>query len=219
MKKTSDWLLTCVVAYSVLLLFFVTVKDIFNENAETISAFGSILGAFGTFFTALVAVYVFNGWRITEDHKTKNNHINNAINSYFKLQDNIKLVTEKGIEINRLCSSRNFGDKDRIEILIIVGTIQKDISFHIRELKTHIQLFSTIRNEQTLIQEFEQILNNLSSHLNEKYNTFVNVNKDRDPQEIEDCFHAYSNYIFNNLLNDIYHKIIIKIAKKSKAVD
>ncbi|WP_252510707.1 hypothetical protein [Acinetobacter bereziniae] len=82
LKKTSFWFFISVITYCVVMLVYISIKHVFKDSAEMISAFGSVLSAFGAFFTALIAVYVFNGWKHTEDHKTKNSHINNAINCF-----------------------------------------------------------------------------------------------------------------------------------------
>lgn len=62
-KKTSFWILSCVIAYSIGILLFWTIDNLFNRTADDISAFGSVLSAVGTFFAASVAVYLFNDWK------------------------------------------------------------------------------------------------------------------------------------------------------------
>ncbi|WP_394556893.1 hypothetical protein [Acinetobacter baumannii] len=50
-------------AYLFSLLVFVTCKEIFNLDSNFISALGSIISAFATFFAALVAVVLFKEWK------------------------------------------------------------------------------------------------------------------------------------------------------------
>jgi hypothetical protein len=57
-------LLCAVVAYALALLTYCTLKNVYSTSADFISAFGSILGACGTFFAAFIAVYLFNDWRL-----------------------------------------------------------------------------------------------------------------------------------------------------------
>lgn len=56
-------LLWSVVVYAVALLTFCTKKYVFEDGAEFISAFGTYLGAIGTFFAACVAAYLFTDWK------------------------------------------------------------------------------------------------------------------------------------------------------------
>lgn len=64
-KKVNFYtvLLLGIVIYSVALLTYWTMKNVFNVSVENISAIGSILGACGAFFAAFVAAYLFNDWR------------------------------------------------------------------------------------------------------------------------------------------------------------
>jgi len=56
-------LLWGVVAYSIVLLTFNTLRFVFDGDAEFISAFAACLGAMGTFFAACVAAYLFTDWK------------------------------------------------------------------------------------------------------------------------------------------------------------
>ncbi|ENW97317.1 hypothetical protein [Acinetobacter dispersus] len=61
--KFYSILLWGVVLYSIALLIYSTNKIVFHDSADAISAFGSILGAFGTLFATIVAAYLFNDWK------------------------------------------------------------------------------------------------------------------------------------------------------------
>ncbi|MDC5210388.1 hypothetical protein MSC32_16735 [Acinetobacter baumannii] len=63
-EKLIVVVLWSVVAYAVALLTFCTFKNIYNLNADFISAFGSILGACAAIFAAVVAAYLFNDWKL-----------------------------------------------------------------------------------------------------------------------------------------------------------
>ncbi|WP_312058100.1 hypothetical protein [Acinetobacter courvalinii] len=67
MKRKREFflavLLWTVVSYAISLLIYCTMKNLIGFKPDFISAFGSILGAIATFFAALVAIYIFNGWR------------------------------------------------------------------------------------------------------------------------------------------------------------
>lgn len=56
-------LLWGVVIYSISLLTYCTMRTVFHDSADAISAFGSLLGALGAFFATIVAAYLFNDWK------------------------------------------------------------------------------------------------------------------------------------------------------------
>ncbi len=49
--------------YLISLLVFVTCKEVFSLDSNYISALGSIISAFATFFAAFVAVVLFREWK------------------------------------------------------------------------------------------------------------------------------------------------------------
>lgn len=56
-------LLWGVAVYSIALLTYCTMRNVFNDSADAISAFGSILGALAALFATIVAAYLFNDWK------------------------------------------------------------------------------------------------------------------------------------------------------------
>lgn len=56
-------LLWGIVIYSIALLTYCTMRTVFNDSADAISAFGSLLGALGAFFATIVAAYLYNDWK------------------------------------------------------------------------------------------------------------------------------------------------------------
>ncbi|WP_417211913.1 hypothetical protein [Acinetobacter venetianus] len=217
-KKISIGFFIIAIAYCLSMLIFITVRYFFNENAEMISAFGAVLSAIGSFFAALIALYLFNGWRITEDHKTKNNHINNSVTCFLKLQDAIKASSQQGMEIHSLCVLQNFSFNERTKILILISTLQAEISFILREFTLHIQMFSTVGNENALGGQFEEVIDRLNSNMFEKYNHLAFVTRDKSPQQILDSLQIYTEYLNDHVVLELHKKIIIEMTKKSKAV-
>lgn len=77
-QKIIDIALWAIVAYAVTLLIYWTLK-IFNQNAENISALGSLLSASATFFAAYVAVKLFNDWRDPANYATTKEQVLEAL--------------------------------------------------------------------------------------------------------------------------------------------
>ncbi|CAI3110856.1 hypothetical protein MWMV17_MWMV17_00648 [Acinetobacter calcoaceticus] len=219
LKKTSFWFFVTAIVYCVAMLIFISLKTFLFESAEMISAFGSILGALAAFFAAFTALYVFNGWRVTEDHRTQNTHINSAVNSFFNLQNSLKSTLDQTIEISNLCSQQILDFKDRTQILIITSKIQTEISFFLREFKIHLQMFSTISNTISLCEEYERVIDDLENAISKKYGFLIEATRDKTPSEISDAYKIYSAYIAGDLVVHLHNKIILDITKRSKATD
>ncbi|EMY6268291.1 TPA: hypothetical protein JI044_11565 [Acinetobacter baumannii] len=62
-EDKQSLLLWGVVAYSVALLLYCSLKTLNGADAEYISAFGSILSAIATIFASIIAVYIYYGWK------------------------------------------------------------------------------------------------------------------------------------------------------------
>ncbi|MFI8011595.1 hypothetical protein ACIF8R_15650 [Acinetobacter sp. ABJ_C4_1] len=216
-KKISFWFFITTIVYCIAMLIYISLKNFLSEKAEMISAFGSILGALAAFFAAFIALYVYNGWRVTEDHKTQNSHINNAVNSFFNLQNTLKSTLEQSIEISKLCSQQDLDFKDRTQLLIISSKIQTEISFFLRELKIHLQMFSTISNTIKLCEEYEKIIENLDKDILQNFTPLIEAIPDKTPSEILNAYKIYSAYLAKDLVVNLHNKIILDITKRSKA--
>ena len=98
-QKIIDIALWAIVAYAVALLIYWTLK-IFNQNAESISALGSLLSASATFFAAYVAVKLFNDWRDPANYERKivDNKLTGA-NPHYKMAS-VELLKELIDEAN-----------------------------------------------------------------------------------------------------------------------
>lgn len=217
-KKTSFWIFSCAIAYSLGILIFWTLQNILKSSADSISAFGSLLSAIGTFFAAFIALHVFNGWRITEDHKTKNGHINNAVNTYLLLQDFLKLKTITFRDTQLRLQSQTITLPNRIQILLDLNEIQIEILHTLRALQTHIQLFATIANKLTLCGKFEQVINDVQTQAKNRLDTLITDLESNPQSQILISYDEYFKYITGKLIIDLHLKIIIEITKESKAL-
>ncbi|WP_252509462.1 hypothetical protein [Acinetobacter bereziniae] len=73
-------------------------------------------------------------------------------------------------------------------------------------------------DEPILGSQFEQIIDNLATTINNNYDNLANTIRDKNPQEITKSLNTYSEFINGKLVIDIHKKIIIEMAKKSKAI-
>ena len=219
LKKSSFWILSCAIAYSIGILIFWTLDSLLKGSAESISAFGSVLSAIGTFFAAFIALHVFNGWKVTEDHKTKNGHINNAVNTYLKLQDFMRIKTIPLFNMQFLLKSQTLTFLDKVQLILVLNEIQVEVLYASRTLQTHIQLFATISNNLTLCGDFEQIINDIETQAIDKLNTVLADIQNSPQSQILTSFDDYFKYITGQLITDLHLKIIIEITKESKALN
>lgn len=217
-KKTSFWILSCVIMYSVGILLFWTIDSLFNKSADYISAFGSLLSAIGTFFAAFMALHVFNGWKTTENHKTKNGHINNAVNSYLQLQEFLKSKTIPLRNTHLTLQVQSFTPENRISLMLDLNEIQVEILYILRAFQTHIQLFTTIHNKLTLCGNFEQVINDVSTQAKNRLDILLRDLEYNPQSQILLSFDDYQKYITGQLLTDLHLKIIIKLTEESKAL-
>lgn len=81
-------LCTGITIYFIALLMQCSFQHLLGQDANMISAFGSMLSGVGTIFAAIVAAYLFNDWRVNQDYQNK-------INSY----KNFCSVTDNFIEM------------------------------------------------------------------------------------------------------------------------
>lgn len=100
-------LLWGIVAYSVAVLSYFTLKVIFKHDSSLISAFGSILSACATFFAAYVATKLYNNWK---DEKRYDLNKDLAIKALSTLLDFSKsycyYLDELGLESEKRDSKR-----------------------------------------------------------------------------------------------------------------
>lgn len=218
-KKTSFWILTCAIAYTIGMLLFWTIDILSRGDANKISAFGSVLSAIGTFFAAFIALHVFNGWKITEDHKTKNEHINNVVNTYLQLQEFLRLKTIPLRNTQLTLQSQPITLPNRIQLMLDLNEIQIDIFYSLRALQTHIQLFATIANKLNLCGKFEQVINITQNQAKNRLDILLTDLENNPQSQILISYDDYFKYITGQLISDLHLKIIIEITKESKALN
>ncbi|MFW2072640.1 hypothetical protein ACG9Y7_04160 [Acinetobacter gerneri] len=109
-KKTSFLLFVCAIIYSLSILIFWTVDNIFASDNTKISAFGSILGAIGTIAAMFVAIYIFNGWKIQSNFAIRRDYLKDILN----LLRNNHVYIEEAIKLILLIKNSNeIGDSDK----------------------------------------------------------------------------------------------------------
>lgn len=120
-KKTSFWILSCAILYSIGILLFWTSDILSKGDADKISAFGSILGAIGSFFAAFVAIYLFSDWRVVKNYELVKETSLTLLNAILNINSDIEsllsityefenLEKAEFDEFNKMCAdySRNF---------------------------------------------------------------------------------------------------------------
>ncbi|WP_335991442.1 hypothetical protein [Acinetobacter bereziniae] len=203
-------------SFSWILIHYQNPTDSVKE-ALTISV--SFMGVLGTIFAAFIALLVFKGWRITEDHKTKNGHINNAVNTYLQLQDYLKLKTIPLRNTQVILQSQTINLPTRIHLMLDLNEIQIEILHNLRALQTHIQLFATIANNLTLCGNFERVINEVQIQAKNRLDSLL-IDLEHHPQsQILISYDDYFKYITGQLITDLHLKIIIEITKESKALN
>lgn len=64
LKSPWSWVYLAVILYLVSMLVFVSIDFFVKAGADKVSAFGSVLGGVGTIFASLVAIYLFQDWKV-----------------------------------------------------------------------------------------------------------------------------------------------------------
>jgi len=192
--------------------------DVKDQLKETLTITIGFLGGFATLGAAYIAANLFDDWRVIEDHKSKNEHINNAKNSFLDLQDFLKIKSMQVMHIRAICLSQAINDNDKIALLSIFNEFQLDILYSLRSLKIHIHFFTKVTNDLILCGELEKILDNLESQSQVKYETLIKAIHRQSPPQILNSFEDYFKYTNGPLVIDLHSKIILKLADKAKAL-
>ncbi|WP_252510708.1 hypothetical protein [Acinetobacter bereziniae] len=106
----------------------------------------------------------------------------------------LKAGLDQTIEVNKICSETNFGMEERTNILIIVTKLQTEIVF-LLENSLFICSFYYCGDEPILGSQFEQIIDNLATTINNNYDNLANTIRDKNPQEITKSLNTYSEFI------------------------
>lgn len=80
-----------IVLYSISMLIYGTIKFFFGEDANSVSAFGSVMGGVGAFFAGFIAIYLFNDWREIHNQTTYKDICISTFNTQTRL--NVKLIS------------------------------------------------------------------------------------------------------------------------------
>lgn len=146
-------------------------KNIIGFNTDSISAFGSILGAIATFFAALIAIYIFNGW--------KNQHNKSVIANEAKLSFNkIHLERNKIHEMKFMLLE--IQDLNPRELPVFKGQILKKIE--------ELELIHNSNNQPT--DEFINLIEDSKLHdlickYSDHLGTFLNIKVSEMDHNIE----------------------------------
>jgi energy-converting hydrogenase Eha subunit A len=212
------------ISYLIVIFFFVTfilflhndIKDALKEAWSVSASFLSVLATLGA---AVIAANLFNDWRILEDHKTKNDQINNTINVFMDLQANLKLKSTLLLNASKFCTNPEISFDDKVKLLYDLHEIQQEISYALRNVKIHIQVYSNISNNLELCNEYEKILDNEEAETVKKFQALIEaINKSSPSQEILLSYQAYFNYLTGPLIVKLHSKIIIELSKLAKAL-
>ncbi|WP_391485648.1 hypothetical protein [Acinetobacter pittii] len=106
-KDKQSLLLWGIVAYSVALLLYCTLKTLIGANADSISAFGSILSAIATIYATYIAVKLYIDWKDPHKASFYVNECKNVLDVYKQLnlcQRNLSLLE---FELMNLISTNN----------------------------------------------------------------------------------------------------------------
>ena len=186
---------------------------------DSFSTVAGFFGGFATLGAAVVAGYLFNGWKITEDHKTKNMHINNAVNTFLGLQNILKTKTTQAPHILAILGSPVIEFSNQIQIITNINEFQIDILYSLRALKVHIQLFAIVSGKLALYNEFEKVIDEIESEIQTKYEKLCSSIPSSQSDEILNYFNDYLKYTTGKLVIELHSKIIIKLSKKTKALN
>lgn len=162
-----------VVIYSIALLTFCTMKIVFNSSDDSISAFGSIIGALGAFFATFVAAYLYNDWK---DAHNKN------IDAQFcmKIYDFIDFANHELVMISGFIK-----DYSRLEV--------DKKQMHKEALISHLDRLLLLHDKTTIN------LSNLGYFINnEEYNNLYLPNIEEIITRLEVYMEIYRNYIAGN---------------------
>lgn len=223
--KIKPFTFSFIVSLSIAFIFLIATFWIFykyswNPEAakDALSTTGSYFGAAATLGAAIIAAYLFNDWGVIEDHKTKNGHINNAVNTYLQLEEFLKLKTILLRNTQLTLQAQAITLQNRIGLMLDLNEMQIEILYTLRALQTHIQLFATIDNKLILCGNFEQVINDVQTQAKNKLDILL-IDLEHSPQsQILISFDEYFKYITGQLIIDLHSKIIRELTKESKAL-
>lgn len=218
-KNTFGAVLALTIIIFAVVLTVYGCSGIADPFKETLTITIGFFGGFTTLGAAFIAANLFDDWRVIEDHKSKNEHINNAKNSFLDLQNFLKMKSMQVMYIQAICRSQAISDDNKVELLSIFNEFQLDILYSLRSIKIHIHFFAKVTNNLILCGELEQILDNLDSQSQVKYETLIRAIHHQSPPQILNSFEDYFKYTNETLVIDLHSKIILRLADKINALE
>ncbi|PJG65308.1 hypothetical protein CVD09_16990, partial [Acinetobacter seifertii] len=187
-EDKQSLLLWGIVAYSVALLLYCTSKTLIGADADSISAFGSVLSAIATIYATYVAIKLYAHW--TDPHKASFyvNECKNILDIYKQLhlcQRNLSILeldllnlvsTENGLGIR---DESDFSEDELLKLNTLNSLIDKAIDAlytKISELQAEVIMLSALTEDhEFLIQSI-----NLEASLTRSYSVPREVNSNLD---------------------------------------
>ena len=178
------------ISYLIVIFFFVTfilflhndIKDALKEAWSVSVSFLSVLATLGA---AIIAANLFNDWRILEDHKTKNDQINKTMSVFMDLQTSLKLKSTLILNASKFCTPTKINFDDQVKLLYDIHEIQQEISYALRNIKIHIQVYANISNNLELCNEYEKIIDSEELKILSKSRSLIeSINNTSPSQEI-----------------------------------
>lgn len=136
-----------VVSYAVALLTYCTMKNVFNASEGYISAFGSILGACGTFFAAFIAVYLFVDWTVSAKFNQKKEVIDTFWSNYIEVRTILVSLKDRAVQADAQ------DPKIRIELFDSTSLLITKLYYH----QQKIELYFNIKEDDQIWSELESI--------------------------------------------------------------
>lgn len=97
-----------IVLYSISMLIYATFKFFFGEDANSISAFGSVMGGVGAIFAGFIAIYLFNDWRIEKNYELKKEAALNLLKDILNINSTIESLLAIVFEFRQLNSDDEY---------------------------------------------------------------------------------------------------------------
>ena len=146
MKKETflSILLWGIVAYSVAVLSYFTLKVMFKHDSSFISAFGAILSASGTFFAAFIATKLYNNWRDEKRYDLESKYLASIIQNLSPIF--LQLMNIKN-------DAHNLGNIENSAILKTTYLLHNQFNMYdsIISLYPDIRLYCDITKDDSLI--------------------------------------------------------------------
>lgn len=166
-----------VVAYAIALLTYCTMNNFLNSSADKISAFGSILGAIGTFFAAFVATYLFNDWKAQHNKSIESISYQEALTSFKHISLKVRELKVLHSDCVTFIETEGY-----VDVIVFLGKYRK-----IRgELNKNLDIFhSTLLFLQTISEKDEE-----KANLEKIYSSYIYEAKEllRKPKILEQNF-------------------------------